>query len=104
MVRSATALATLAAPVVDVMKALADPIRWDILMQMAAVDELACTTLEQTLPVGKSTISHHIKTLAQAGLIDVRKVGRNYFYTLRRDVLSTTLNSISANLGVPSYL
>jgi DNA-binding transcriptional ArsR family regulator len=78
----------------EVFKALGDPIRWSIVTQMAAVDELACLTLEDTLPVSKPTISYHTKILQHAGLIDVRKEGRNYFYTLRRDVLHEVLDSL----------
>lgn len=72
---------------VEVFKALGDPVRWSIIAQIAAVDELACADLEQTLPVSKPTISYHTKILQQAGLISVRKEGRNYFYALRRETL-----------------
>jgi DNA-binding transcriptional ArsR family regulator len=71
----------------EVFKALGDPIRWSIVQQMAQQEELACSVLEDTLPVSKPTISYHTKILTQAGLIEVRKKGRNYFYALRRDVL-----------------
>jgi DNA-binding transcriptional ArsR family regulator len=71
----------------EVFKALGDPVRWDIVAQIAAVDELPCATLERTLTVSKPTISYHTKILQQAGLLSVRKEGRNYFYALRRDVL-----------------
>ena len=78
----------------EAFKALGDPIRWSIVTQMAAVDELACVTLEETLPVSKPTISYHTKILYHAGLISVRKEGRNYFYTLRRDVLHQVIDSL----------
>jgi DNA-binding transcriptional ArsR family regulator len=71
----------------DVFRALGDPVRWSIVLQIAAVDELPCADLEQTLPVSKPTISYHTKILQQAGLLTVRKDGRNCFYALRRDVL-----------------
>ena len=71
----------------EVFKALGDPVRWSIVAQIAAVDELPCAELEQTLPVSKPTISYHTKILQQAGLLTVRKEGRNYFYALRREVL-----------------
>jgi DNA-binding transcriptional ArsR family regulator len=85
-----------AVTVTDVFNALGDPIRWSIVQQMAAVDELPCSTLEDTLPVSKPTISYHTKILVQAGLISVRKQGRNLFYTLRRDVLQQLMDDVWA--------
>jgi DNA-binding transcriptional ArsR family regulator len=73
--------------VADVLKALSDPIRWDIVQQIGAVEELPCATLETTLPISKPTISYHTKILVQARLIQVRKRGRNSFYTLNKDVV-----------------
>ena len=78
----------------EVFKALGDPIRWSIVQQMAEVDELACSTLEETLPISKPTISYHTKILTQAGLVSVRKQGRNFFYTLRRDVLRELMDDV----------
>jgi DNA-binding transcriptional ArsR family regulator len=85
----------------EIFKALGDPIRWKIVRQMAEVDELACSTLEDTLPVSKPTISYHTKILIQAGLVKVRKDGRNYFYTLRRDVLHELMDDIWALAPAP---
>jgi DNA-binding transcriptional ArsR family regulator len=76
----------------EVFKALSDPIRWSIVTQIAAVDELPCATLEERLPVSKPTISYHTRILHQAGLLSMRKKGRNYFYALRRDVLQEVLD------------
>ena len=81
-------------PPVEIFKALGDPIRWNIVVQMASVDELACVALEDTLPISKPTISYHIKILYQAGLINVRKSGRNYFHSLRREVLHELLDDL----------
>jgi DNA-binding transcriptional ArsR family regulator len=86
--------AAVESPPIEIFRALSDPIRWSILEQMASVDELACITLESTLPVSKPTISYHTKILYQAGLISVRKSGRNYYYSLRRDVLHDLLDSL----------
>jgi DNA-binding transcriptional ArsR family regulator len=90
----ATVDATPQQSLTEIFKALSDPIRWDIIAQMAAVDELACVTLEETLPVSKPTISYHTKILYHAGLIDVRKSGRNYYYSLRRDVIEGLMDSL----------
>ena len=63
---------TVEKPPTEVFRALSDPIRRSITVQMAQVDELACITLEDTLPVSKPTISYHTKILQNAGLISTR--------------------------------
>jgi len=78
----------------EVFKALGDPVRWSIVQQLAEVDELACGTLEGTLPIAKPTISYHTKILTQAGLISVRRQGRNFFYALRRDALDDLMKDV----------
>lgn len=83
-------------PTTDVFKALGDPIRWEIIRLMAETDELPASTLESSLPVSRPTISYHAKILVQAGLISVRKEGRNYYYTLRREVLERLMDDVWA--------
>jgi len=80
----------------DVFKALGDPVRWSIICQAAEVDELAASLLEETLDVSRPTISYHTKILVQAGLFSVRKQGRNFYYTLRRDVLRALIDDVWA--------
>lgn len=88
------------APLPDVFKALSDDMRWTIVLEMLGVEELACTTIEHMLPVSKPTISYHIKVLYHAGLIEIRKQGRNYFYRLRRDMLDDVMAQMVEHLGV----
>lgn len=69
-----------------VLQALADPVRLQIVRQVAACDaELGCGEL--VVPVSKSTASHHIKSLVSAGVIEEREEGRRKFLRLRRDEL-----------------
>lgn len=72
---------------VEILKALADATRLDIMTSITAVDELPCTTLERELPITKSTISYHMRVLYQAGLVDIRKDGRFYHYRARREAI-----------------
>jgi DNA-binding transcriptional ArsR family regulator len=85
----------------DVLTALSDPVRWEIVRQMAQVDELPRAVLESTLPISKPTISYHMKILAQAGLVDVRKDGRQFFYTLNREVLQELMDELWALVPGP---
>lgn len=80
----------------QVFRALGDPIRLSIVQQIAAAQELACSALEDTLPVSKPTISYHTKILRQAGIIEVRKNGRNFFYTLRGETLDGLINELQS--------
>jgi DNA-binding transcriptional ArsR family regulator len=73
-------------PLIDVCKALGDPMRWAILQRAAATSEVACQELDD-LPVSKPTISYHLKILQQAGLITVRKAGRSYYYSLEHEAI-----------------
>jgi DNA-binding transcriptional ArsR family regulator len=68
----------------EVMAALADPVRLQIVRTLAAEDEgRACGTFG--LPVTKSTASHHFKVLREAGLIEQEMRGRTRHTTLRRE-------------------
>jgi DNA-binding transcriptional ArsR family regulator len=77
-----------AIPVVRVLEALADPVRLAIVRQLAGCGrdgELSCSQIE--LPVTKSTASHHLKTLVNAGITAEREAGTRKFIRLRRDEL-----------------
>jgi ArsR family transcriptional regulator len=81
-----------------VFRALSEPLR----MQMIGCfrnDTCACTLLEESLPISKSTISYHVKILKEAGLIEVRKAGRFYHYDLRRDVFEFYVPGFLARVG-----
>jgi DNA-binding transcriptional ArsR family regulator len=81
---------------VEVFRALGDPIRADVMSRIITSDEVACTSLEETLTISKSTISYHMKILYRAGLIDIRKSGRNYFYSARREAIEASLPGLLA--------
>jgi DNA-binding transcriptional ArsR family regulator len=74
-----------------IFNALSEPIRLDIVRMIADADELACTLLDDTLPISKSTLSYHIKVLYHAGLITLRKAGRYYFYRVRQETFEEHL-------------
>jgi DNA-binding transcriptional ArsR family regulator len=74
--------------VLTVLEALSDPVRLDIVRQLATCPEAAgvtCGRLE--LPVSKSTGSHHLKILARAGLTLEREAGTSKYIRLRREEL-----------------
>jgi DNA-binding transcriptional ArsR family regulator len=74
--------------IATVLHALSDPVRLEIVRQLAQTGEggeMTCGQFE--LPVGKSTCSHHLKTLSCAGVIADREVGTRKYIRLRRGEL-----------------
>jgi DNA-binding transcriptional ArsR family regulator len=69
-----------------VLFALSDPARLDLVRQLGAKGTLTVAECQATGPdVPKSTFSHHLKTLREAGLIRSEPAGRQRKLTLRRD-------------------
>src|SRR5918992_3440579 len=68
-------------------KALADPRRMAVLEVIAGEEECPCAKLREEFPVSKATISHHIKELVRAGLVEAHRDGQYLHCEVRRDVL-----------------
>jgi ArsR family transcriptional regulator, arsenate/arsenite/antimonite-responsive transcriptional repressor len=68
-------------------KALADPRRMQVLEVIAGEEDCPCQRLRREFPVSKATISHHIKELVRAGLIDAHRDGQFLHCEVRREVL-----------------
>ncbi len=67
--------------------ALADETRLRIFSAIAGCEELKCGDLVSAQKVTPATISHHLKILAEAGLIETRKEGQYVFNRARPEVL-----------------
>ena len=68
-------------------KALADPTRVAVLEAIGREEVCACQQLCTEFPVSKATISHHIKELVRAGLVEARREGQYLHCRLRRETL-----------------
>lgn len=70
---------------IEVMGALSDPIRVGLVRVLADGRERGWGALRA--PVAKSTLSHHLRVLRDAGITRTRQEGTRCFVTLRRDDL-----------------
>lgn len=66
-------------------RAMGDPARVRILNLLATTHREVCGCELSTLGLAQPTISHHLKTLHEAGLIGREQRGRWAFYSLNRD-------------------
>jgi ArsR family transcriptional regulator len=79
--------------------ALADPVRLRLLSLLVAAEDGEACVCDLTDPVGRSqpTVSHHLKILAEAGLVAGDKRGRWVWYRL----VPERLAELRATLAVP---
>ncbi|SOD63936.1 transcriptional regulator, ArsR family [Streptomyces zhaozhouensis] len=88
------AVAQLSLP--TVLSALGDPVRLRIVRSLADGRELGWGEL--TVPVGKSTLSHHLKVLRAAGVTRTREEGTRCYVRLRLDDLEQRFPGLMAGV------
>lgn len=83
-------------------KALADGRRLAILERIASRGGAACQHLCEEFPVTQPTMSHHLRLLAEVGLIEMRRDGQYAHYRLRTDVIEAYVATLETRLHVRS--
>lgn len=85
----------------DDLTILANPIRLQILDLLARSDGDVCVCdLESALPVKQPTVSHHLRLLREAGLIDCERRGLWAYYFVQREALAALRQRLAAQLDV----
>lgn len=73
-------------------KALGDRHRLNILQHITKKGGCAqCSEIHEIIDLAQPSISHHVKILSEAGLIEPEKEGRQFKYTLNVNVLENYL-------------
>ena len=82
------------------MQLLAHPIRLQLLDILVRNEGRVCVCdLEAAVPVKQPTVSHHLRILREAGLVESEKVGQWVYYRVRRDTLVATRDRIVRELS-----
>jgi len=68
-------------------KALADPTRVGIVNRLAAASEVCVCDLTSVFDLSQPTVSHHLRVLREAGLVDATKRGTSSYYRLVPDAI-----------------
>jgi ArsR family transcriptional regulator len=85
----------------EISKAVSDPTRFMILSRIAQAGELACAELTQELPVTPATISHHLKELTSADLVEIRREGKFHFYRVNHKPWTEYLQELARRVPAP---
>ncbi|MCU1599705.1 MAG: putative transcriptional regulator [Frankiales bacterium] len=77
------------------LKALADPVRVRLMSMLLANEGGHCTCdLAPAVGLTEATVSHHLKQLREAGLVEGTREGANVFYRPLRDNLTALCRTI----------
>jgi ArsR family transcriptional regulator len=77
-------------------KALADPTRVEIVRRLACCDECCVCDLNDSFDLSQPTISHHLKVLRDAGLVEATRRGTWAYYRLVPDAVSALRQTLGA--------
>ena len=76
-----------------VFDALSDPTRLRIVELLTQTHELSGSEIANRVDISLALFCHHSKTLAEAGILQVRKEGQTKYHSLNRELLTTCFAS-----------
>ena len=82
---------------VRLLAALADPVRLDIVRELAVSRQTCACDLTECCEVSQPTVSHHLKVLREAGAVVSERRGSNIYYRLAPN-LGERLGGIASGL------
>lgn len=90
-------------PTEKVFKAFCTDIRLYILQLLVSGEKCACSLLEE-LHISQSTLSHHMKILCEAGIVNGRKDGKWTHYSINKEGIKQAQDMLNVFLSPDSAL
>ncbi len=90
--------------IAKIAKALADETRLHIYKAIAAKDEVNCGDICSIQVVGNATVSHHLRILTEAGLVDSRRQGQFIYYRALRETLEEFNKALADMAKLPTHV
>ena len=73
-------------PDLQLLQAIADPVRLSIVRQLASCADAVCACdFTECCSVSQPTVSHHLKVLREAGVVSTERQGTYIYYELAPD-------------------
>ena len=86
-------------PLAASLKVLGDPTRMRIIQILAANGSVCACDLEEPLGLSQPTVSHHLRQLADAGLVSRQKRGTWAFYQVIPEELAKLMTAVTETVG-----
>jgi ArsR family transcriptional regulator len=83
------------------LKALGDTKRLKMVQEIAAAGELCCGEVAERFDLSQPTISHHLRKLADAGVLTVREAGQHRFISINQSIIRELSLLLPAHLAPP---
>src|SRR5215472_16127501 len=83
---------------IRVLKALAHPRRFRMVEESARAGELSCGQVGGCFEVAQPTISHHVKILADAGVIAIRREAQCALISVDTQLVSDALSMLKSRV------
>jgi ArsR family transcriptional regulator len=80
-------MSTISTQSIAVLKALADPMRLEILAHFMQKEPVSCGDIRTECPLSQPTVSHHMACLVKSGLLLEQKDGTQKMYRLNKSLL-----------------
>jgi ArsR family transcriptional regulator len=74
-------------PDIRLLAALADPVRLDIVRELAGSNEVCACDLTSCCTVRQPTVSHHLRVLREAGAVVSERRGSNIYYRVAPNLI-----------------
>ena len=74
--------------------ALGDEHRQRMLLLFEPGERLNVGQIAEVSTLGRSTVSHHLKILREAGVLASEKIGKEVWFWINREALETTLGNV----------
>ena len=84
----------------DAFEALAHPLRRKLLSRLQREGELSAGELAEQVAVSKPTLSHHLKALTAAGLVDRERRGTFIYYRINQSLVEEVVQQMFELFGV----
>ena len=79
----------------EILRAIAHPIRLTIIDLLHRNKEMTVTEIFEHLKIDQAVASHHLRIMKSQDIVEVKRDGKNSYYSLRNDAYFTIVDTMT---------